>query len=150
MKNPSLTIIISLLCLVILGFGRSIIHYFNTDDITTYPYPYYADTLIDNLRENDYTINEYDRINDINIKSSRIYAQNGASLVDACYDFSKDDLDQIYSYYDKLYKTSEPYLLTINYEDKLIVYCCSDEKAYEESGFSHNADIIIKYQHDNK
>jgi hypothetical protein len=99
-----------------------------------------TDELIQNLKENGYSITRYDVIDNLNISVNRIYAEKNNSFIDICYDLSNKDAIYIFEHYVDTY--DEYFLLAQN---ERYVYCISDKKTFKKVGFKSLANIGIQY-----
>ena len=105
------------------------------DDIV----PSYS-SLVDNLKNKDYTITNYSDVSDKKISTNRIYAENEGSFIDICYDLPKDTEQSVFDYYESIYP--DYYILAINGD---YVYCISDKEAFSTAGFTSLGNIGIQY-----
>ena len=102
-------------------------------------------TLIKNLEKEgySYTIEQDDTLTDLGISLDRIYAYKKDSFIDICYGLPNEYTQEVFESFEDKY--SKYYLLAINLD---YVYCISDKKTFELSGFTSLANIGTQYIYD--
>ncbi|MBQ1339472.1 MAG: hypothetical protein IIY35_02480 [Ruminococcus sp.] len=104
------------------------------------------DELISNLTDEGYTISQFNDIYGLDVTGERVYAENGSSCIDICYNLSKEDALKAFKYYEEKYLSCDYYIIAQN---ENFVYYISDKAAFRKSGFKSTDNIGNQYIREN-
>lgn len=91
------------------------------------------ETLIQNLTDEGYDIQEETSALDCDVSARRVIATKGKKYIDICYELQEEDLDMVFTKYREKYEDTSFYVLAQNGN---FVYCISDKKTFMKSGFT--------------
>lgn len=98
--------------------------------------------LTDNLTDNGYTVETFDKIYDTNVSGKRVYAEKGSKYIDICYGLDDTSADSVFSAFEDKYVDTDYYILAQNGN---YVYCVTDKKTFRKSGFKSTDNIGTQY-----
>lgn len=99
------------------------------------------DTLIENLEDSGYTIEELTTVEGSDLAVDRIIAEKGKKFIDIVYGLSAEDSSKIFELYCELYP-DDYYILAQNGN---YVYCVSDKKTFSMAGFTSTENVGVQY-----
>ena len=97
--------------------------------------------LINNLKNNGFEIEYFEKVFDSNIKASQILATKGEHFVDISYDIEGEG-QFVFDLYNKHYNEDKYYILALNGN---YVYAISDLSTFKNAGFTTLANDGIQF-----
>ena len=126
MKKMGLAILL-IMALALTGCGTQSTVKVITEE-KTYPEP---DVVASSLESAGFTVERYDRFEEVEVAATRIKAVNGSDYLDICYYVGSDeDIDAVVEYYINNYKK---YNLV---SDTSVVYCYSGDDVVDIAGLA--------------
>lgn len=104
-------------------------------------------TLITNLENNDYDIEQTEKVFDSDINAMTITAKKENSFCLITYRLDQTEADKVFELYEKKYTEDDYYIMAKN---GTFVYCISDDTTFKDAGFNELSNSGIQYiNHDN-
>lgn len=100
-------------------------------------------TLIDNLKNAGYAVEELDTVEGSGLTIDRVLARKDGRFIDIVYGLSGEEAEKVFELYCAMYPDNY-YILARNGN---YVYCVSDKRTFSKAGFKSTDNIGTQYIH---
>lgn len=101
------------------------------------------ETLIENLKNAGYSVEELDSAEGSPLTLDRVIARKGESFIDIVYGLSSEEAAEVFELYRGFYPDTY-YILARNGN---YVYCAGDRAAFKKAGFKSTENVGVQYIH---
>ncbi len=136
-KNIFVCILVLVLSFLITGCGSGSVGTNMPDPDKIVPQ---RDTLIRNLEDGGYTIEELTTVEGSDLIVDRVMAEKDEKFIDIVYGLSSEDSSKVFELYSKLYP-DDYYILAQNGN---YVYCVSDKQTFSRAGFTSTENVGVQ------